>query len=135
MDLTIDVGATSAPGKPIKAVGVILSIPVYVFGLASALVLAGAYIADTWGGSYLIRTFVFARYSEVFTAWATFVIYLGIPLLVMACALFSGTEFWWAISLMTWFGCITVFYVFFCLAVVLFEMHACLEVMTVSRRI
>jgi hypothetical protein len=76
--LAIDIGATSkSPGDIPKAVGVILSLPVLVHGLASALVICGYYVADTWGGFYLVKTFVFVKYSNVTTAWLTFGVFLG----------------------------------------------------------
>jgi hypothetical protein len=124
-----------------------------VYGLASALVICGYYVADTWGGSYLVKNFVFEKYSAVFTAWLTFTVFLGkthntdlrhqqqtitlttcflfaaIPLVVMIIVLFAGSDDWWSITALVWFSCVCVFYVIFCVATVAFEMHACLEVM------
>ena len=77
-DLAIDIGATSKSAGDIPhAIGIILSLPVFVLGLASALVICGYYVADTWGGSYLIKNFVFEKYNAVFTAWLTFIVFLG----------------------------------------------------------
>jgi hypothetical protein len=77
-DLAIDIGATSKSAGDIPhAIGIILSFPVFVHGLASALVICGYYVADTWGGFYLVKNFVFGKYSAVFTAWLTFIVFLG----------------------------------------------------------
>jgi hypothetical protein len=50
---------------------------VFVHGLASALVICGYYVADAWGGFYLVKNFVFEKYSVVTTAWLTFSVFLG----------------------------------------------------------
>jgi hypothetical protein len=77
-DLAINMGATSkSSGDISQAVGVFLSLPVFVHGLASALVICGYYVADAWGGFYLVKNFVFEKYSVVTTAWLTFSVFLG----------------------------------------------------------
>lgn len=127
-DLTIQVGATSNQGATVgEALGTILSLPMYIHGLASSLVLAGHYAMDTWSGFPLFKNFVFGRWSIVTTSWMTFVFFLGLPLFIMTVCLFIGTDDWWSITALSWFSFIGFFYVFFSLTVVYFELHACLE--------
>jgi len=127
-DLTIQVGATSKQAATVgEALGTILSLPVYIHGLASALVIAGHYTIDTWGGFLLIKNFVFGNWSAVVTSWLTFSFFLGIPLSIMAVCLLLGTDDWWSITALSWFSFVGAFYVFFCMTVIYFEVNACLE--------
>ena len=126
-DLTIQVGATSKQGAEVgEAIGTILSLPMYIHGLASALVLAGHYAMDTWGGFPLFKNFVFGNWSIVTTSWITFFFFLGLPLFIMAICLFIQTDDWWSITALSWFSLIAIFYVVFCMTVVYFEINACL---------
>lgn len=128
-DLTIQVGATSKQAADVgQALGTILSLPIYIHGLASALVIAGHYAIDTWGGFHLIKNFVFGNWSIVVTSWLTFSFFLGIPLFIMAVCLLVGTDDWWAITSLSWFSFVAAFYVFFAMTVVIFEVNACLEI-------
>jgi hypothetical protein len=62
-DLTIEVGLTSKGDiHPFEAVGCILALPLYVVGLASSLVIAGAFVVDTWKGTYFYYTCISLRF-------------------------------------------------------------------------
>ena len=128
-DVTIEMGATSKQSANVeKAIGAIFSIPVFVFGLASALVIAGHYVIDTWAGHPLVKSFVFGGISEVTTAWITFFFFLGCPLLVMCITTLAGLENWWEITALMWFSFVGLFYLFFAATVCFFEVRACLEI-------
>jgi hypothetical protein len=130
LDLTIEVGVTSKSDVKIdRAIGTILALPVYVHGLASALVIATHYVKDTWNGHTLVKRFVFGRFNGVLTEWVSFAVFLGFPLLVMAGSLVSGSDSWWEITALTWFACVTAFYILFAITIVWFENRACLDIM------
>jgi len=130
IDLTVECGATNKSDVNVsRAIGVLLSLPVYVRGLASALVIAGHYVKDTWNGHPLVKRFVFGSFNGVLTEWISFFIFLGIPVLVMAGALFSGYDYWWSITSLTWFSCVFAFYLIFAATIVWFENRACLDIM------
>lgn len=130
LDLAIECGATSKSEVNVgAAAGVILSIPIFIFGFASALVIAGHYLLDTWKGHPLIKNFVFSSFHPILTEWIAFAVYLGVPLFVMGTTLLSKTSHWWEITSLVWFYCVFVFYVFFTVNVVWYETRACWEVM------
>jgi hypothetical protein len=96
LDLAITLGITSRNNPDIKAsIGVIFSFPAFVYGLASAMVIAGAFVVDTWKGHFLIRTFTFRGINSVVVEWIFFAAFLGLPLFVMACMMLSGNDNWW----------------------------------------
>lgn len=129
MDLVVNLGGTTGSNLAVgRAVGTILSLPLYVSGLASALIIAGHFIADTWAGMYLIKNLVFGGVRSVMAAWITFCFYLGFPLLVMGSSLLAGTPDWWSITAIFWFSSISVFYVLFAAIVIYVEVAACLEI-------
>jgi len=129
MDLAVYLGGTTGSDVAVgRAIGTLLSFPLYVFGLASALIIAFQFIADTWNGQYLLKTLVFGGFQAVVTEWVAFGFYLGFPLFVMGIGLLSGTPDWWSITAIFWFSSISVFYVLFAAVVIFYEIHACLEI-------
>lgn len=129
LDLAIEVGATSRQGANWgAALGVIFSIVPFVYGLASALVVAGAFIVDTWRGHTLIRNFTLRGMSTVVVEWIFFAFFLGLPLSMMAITLLAQLDNWWQITSLFWFSCVVGFYVLFAGNVIFYEMRACWEV-------
>mmetsp|Transcript_69394 Transcript_69394/g.103256 ORF Transcript_69394/g.103256 Transcript_69394/m.103256 type:complete len:1021 (+) Transcript_69394:57-3119(+) len=124
LGIVTELGLTSdAPANVSLAIGSILSLGCYVHGLSSTLVIAISFVSDTWGGHQLMRKMSPA--SNVTTDWIAFLVYIGIPLFVGACALFNGNDDWYQILLLTWFGCILFLSALYALAVVYFEIKAC----------
>lgn len=129
MDLAAYMGATTGSQLAIgRLIGTILSFPVFVHGLASALIIDGHFVADTWAGQYLMKTLVFGGIRSVLTAWITFSFYFGLPLLVMCICLLAGIENWWKITALFWFSSVAVFYMLFVAVIVFFEIKACIEI-------
>ena len=130
LDLALESGATTHQEEANwgKALGAILGFPALVYGFSSGLVLAGAYIADTCRGHYLIQNFTFRGIDPVTVEWMFFAFFLGLPVLVMSVTLLVGTDDWWAITLLFWFSCVLAFFVIFCAHVLLYEFRACWDV-------
>jgi lipase ATG15 len=129
LDLAIQAGATSKQEASWgKALGAILAFPGFVYGLSCALVIAGAYIMDTWRGHYLIRNFTFKSMAASTVEWTFFLFFLGLPLLVMCLTLLSRRDDWWEITILFWFSCVVAFYIIFAANVVFYEMQACWQV-------
>ena len=126
LDLAVAVGATSQQQTvdPAATLGCILSFPLYVYSLATALVMAGAFILDTWRGHLLVRNFTLRKLKVVTVEWLFFSFFLGMPIFVMACTLMIY-ENWWVITGLFWFSCIVLFYFMFTGSVVYFELTAC----------
>lgn len=107
--------------------GTILSIPIFVYGLASTLTMASEFVVDTWEGHAFFRTIL--RWSAVFIDWYSFVAFLGIPLCVMVYEMFKSEHFWERTAL-TWFACVTVTFALFCLGIFVFEIWGALELLS-----
>jgi len=130
LDLAIESGATSkGEAHWGNALGVILALPSFVHGCASAMVIAGSYIQDTIQGHYLIRNFAFRNVSPVIVEWIFFSFFLGLPMLVMCFSLLSRSDNWFTITLLFWFSCVLAFFVLFTVNVVWYELKACYEVL------
>lgn len=129
LDLAIESGVTSKGNVHVgTAVGVVLAFPMLVYGLASALVIAGSYIADTYNGHFLMRNFALRSIHAVVVEWMFFLFFLGFPIFILCCTLLSGTDAWWDITLMVWLFSVFAFFVIFCANVLLYEQKACWEV-------
>ena len=129
MDLAAYLGATTGNEVAVgRAVGTILSFPLFVHGLASALIIDGHFVSDTWAGHYLIKTLIFGGLRSVLSAWIAFGVYFGLPLLVMCICLFAGIQDFWKITALFWFAAVCVFYIVFVFVIIYFEIKACLEI-------
>ena len=129
LDLTIELGITTKGDLHIgTALGALLAFPLYVHGLACALVISVNYIEDTWAGHTLVKRFVFGRFNGVLTEWITFFVFLGVPVIVMIITLFAGIDNWWELTAISWFYCICFFYIVFAATIVGIENRACWEV-------
>ena len=107
--------------------GVIFSIPIFIYGLSSALTMASEFVMDTWEGHTFFRTIL--RWSSVFIDWYCFIAFLGIPICVMMYEMFVSEHFWERTAL-TWFACVTFTYCIFCLGVFVFEIWGALELLS-----
>uniref|UniRef100_A0A7S4VR19 Fungal lipase-type domain-containing protein n=1 Tax=Ditylum brightwellii TaxID=49249 RepID=A0A7S4VR19_9STRA len=122
--LVTELGLTSdMPAKYPLAVAVILSLPTFVNGCSTFLVIAFSFASDTWGGNELMK--YASPFSVVVTEWIAFFVYLGIPVLVGSFSLITSHDDWYQNMLLTWFGCILVFAAFYAVCVVYYEVRAC----------
>ena len=106
--------------------GSILSIPIFVYGLASALTMATEFVLDTWQGNQFFRSVL--KVSVVAIDWFYFLFYLGIPFTVMITQMFTN-DHWWEVTALTWFKCITFTFCIFCLVVFIIEIWGALELL------
>lgn len=128
VSLVMEGGLTSKQNLNIfHLLGAILSIPIFVYGLSSALTMATEFVIDTWRGHHFFRTIV--RANAVNVDWMAFALFLGIPLFVMIVSMFTS-DYWWEKTALTWFVCITISYFSFCLAVFLCEIYGALELLS-----
>lgn len=126
LDLAIEVGATDKKEANWgAALGVIFSFVPFVYGLASALVIAGAFIQDAWSGHYLIRNFTLRRFSMVAVEWMFFGAFLGLPLVIMCLMMLGGSDRWWEVASLAWFSCVLAFFTLFAANVIFYELRCC----------
>lgn len=125
-ELAIHAGGTSHSAlTPTAMIGILLSLPVVAYGLASCLVYSGSFVSDTWMGSPLLKRYSFSHFSEVLFQWVLFFAFIGLPLLVMCSSLFAKNFDWWTITLMTWFCSVACLYLLYTVSVAFFETQAC----------
>mmetsp|Transcript_22322 Transcript_22322/g.48510 ORF Transcript_22322/g.48510 Transcript_22322/m.48510 type:complete len:1008 (+) Transcript_22322:13-3036(+) len=113
--------------------GSVLSIPIFVYGLASALTMATEFVVDTWQGHSFFRSVL--RIPPVIIDWAAFLAFLGIPLSVMLFHMWTGdntsTETgWWESTAMVWFGSIAIAFAIFCFVVFVVEVWGAMELLS-----
>ena len=121
-DFAVASGFTELSGfQPLTGIGIFLSVPVYLMGLSDLLVFSSTYVVDTWKGHALWRQTIS---QTIFLEWFTFAGFLGVPLLVAGVSLFVGNEKWWELSLLTWFCCVLVFWFFYVMTCVWYEVRA-----------
>ena len=155
-EFTIASGFTAAQNlQGFHSVGMLLSFPVFIYGMATALVISGRksylipnkssllravlrphmiffvcltdFLLDTWNGHTLFKTFLFGRYSGVVTEWVAFFAFLGVPLFVMCIGLFTKSDRWWEWTGLTWFCSVLIFYIVFAIVCVYYETNGCID--------
>lgn len=131
LDLAITLGITDreSNAKWFAALGAIFAILPLIHGLASGMVLAGAFVKDTWTGHTLIKNFTLARLTPVTMEWVFFTFFLALPIFVMCCGMLAQSDEWWVIGGTFWVCSIAFFFVMFCVSVIYYETRACVEVM------
>eukprot|EP00522_Entomoneis_paludosa_P011926 CAMPEP_0172439516 /NCGR_PEP_ID=MMETSP1065-20121228/474_1 /TAXON_ID=265537 /ORGANISM="Amphiprora paludosa, Strain CCMP125" /LENGTH=969 /DNA_ID=CAMNT_0013188207 /DNA_START=79 /DNA_END=2988 /DNA_ORIENTATION=- len=113
--------------------GTVLSIPLFVYGLASALTMSTEFVADTWQGHSFFRSVL--RISPTIIDWYSFLAFMGLPLGVMLYYMWTGDStssesVWWEMTALTWFWCITISYAIFCFVVFAVEIMGALELLS-----
>ena len=128
LSMCIDSGLTSKSDFEFgQFFGSLLSLPLWIYGLASAMAIASSFITDTWNGSNFIRSIT--SWRSVHASWITFFVFLGVPLIVMITTLFVGSDEWWQITALVWFSFVFAFYCVFAVSAVVFEVRGSLELM------
>mmetsp|Transcript_13321 Transcript_13321/g.28260 ORF Transcript_13321/g.28260 Transcript_13321/m.28260 type:complete len:973 (+) Transcript_13321:182-3100(+) len=122
----VGLGGEGREAQPVAFVAVLLSLPMFVYGLAFAMTLMGIFVVDTFYGHPFLRSF---GMGAVMTDWLAFIMYLGIPILTVIITLLDKKDNWWEISLLTSFASILIFWCFFAACEFWFEIWACLELM------
>uniref|UniRef100_A0A7S2YHJ8 Fungal lipase-like domain-containing protein n=1 Tax=Entomoneis paludosa TaxID=265537 RepID=A0A7S2YHJ8_9STRA len=132
MDLVVDSGLTENAARPGKFLGTLLSLPVFLYGLSSAMALGSAFLSDVWSGHALLRqvgqssNMPEQKALQVLIAmeWIAFGTLLGIPLLTWIITLWARLDDWWRITLLTWFASVTVYYVGYSFGIMYYEVQA-----------
>ena len=107
--------------------GAVLSIPYFIYGLASTMTMASEFVMDTWNGHQFFRSIL--RWSAVFIDWFSFFAFLGIPLAVMIANMFTNEHFWEATAL-TWFYSAAISFCLFCFGIFVMEIWGALELLS-----
>lgn len=106
----------------------LLSLPLLVYSMASLVVFSVIFVGDTWNGHVTLRLLLPARVPQVFLEWYSFILYLGVPMLVLCIAAFAGADNTKEIGGLAWYICILISFLIFCALVFYNEMKLCLEI-------
>ena len=126
LDFSVASGATQLNAKLNvgECIGVILTIMVFIRGFSAALVIAGHFVLDTWGGHFLAKEFVFKRLSLVVVDWIFFIFFLFVPILVLCITMLMRLHNWWEVTALVWFFCVFTFFTIFAVNVLFYELKA-----------
>jgi hypothetical protein len=104
LDMAIQCGITSDDNTHLlSGIGVMLSVFPFIYGLSSAMVIAGVYVMDTARGHPLTRNFTFKRLKDTTVDWVYFIFFIGLPTVSLCVTLFMGEDDFWAITGLIWF--------------------------------
>jgi hypothetical protein len=97
--MAIQCGITSDDNTHLlSGIGVMLSVFPFIYGLSSAMVIAGVYVMDTARGHPLTRNFTFKRLKDTTVDWVYFIFFIGLPTVSLCVTLFMGEDDFWAIT-------------------------------------
>jgi len=136
-------------------VGILFSVPVFLFAMANMMTIAMAFIADTWNGQKLLKTLLSS--DNIFMDWLSTIVYAFVPFVVGASYLYSEADEWWDKTLISWyvlqncvkmlpnfkthsflffrhfrFLCVFIFYIFFGIFSIYNEIVGCLKLIRYS---
>mmetsp|Transcript_13632 Transcript_13632/g.27765 ORF Transcript_13632/g.27765 Transcript_13632/m.27765 type:complete len:1117 (-) Transcript_13632:64-3414(-) len=140
----------------IKIFSGLCSLPCFTVGLARASTLSWIFVKDCWNGLGLVKSVLvgggvgnmighvgdgFEKYtkrvgkesvrkavkSAVVVEWGAFLVFWGIPLLVLCFSLLSGTDRWWNVTASIWVVTVFVCSALFGIIVTYFEISVALE--------
>jgi len=116
-------------------IATILSLPLFVYSLASLMIYSVVFVADVWRGHDTFRLLlpkgrrdgVSSTVSSTVLEWYQFIMYLGIPLLVFIIASFSKSNETGRIAGLTWYFCMLISFFLFCGVVFVNEIKLCID--------
>ena len=91
-------------GHTAAVVGSLFSIPIFMFGMASIMVLGWLFVKETWHGHKNIKNMIIL--SPTLVEWINFIVFLGIPILALTITLFQQLTNWWEVSALVWVTCV-----------------------------
>ena len=105
--------------------GVIASVPLHLYAMASILAMGVTVIQDTWSGNPLFQQLL-GFSDDVLMEFICVVIFLFIPGTTAAITLMASMDDWWEVTAYTWVICVLLFMVVFAFLVVVNEIRICL---------
>ena len=105
--------------------GVIASVPLHLYAMASILAMGLAVVQDTWGGNPLFQQLL-GFSNDVLMEFICVVIFLFTPGITAASTLMASMDDWWEVTAFTWIVCVLLFMAVFAFFVVLNEVRICM---------
>jgi hypothetical protein len=114
-----------------RMLATLFSLPLFLYSLGSLMVLATAFVGDTWGGHGLYAMMLNFK-SNLTVEWFCFAVYIVIPFLTMMITLFVAVQNWWEISCLVWIGSIFLVFVCFSALVIYHELKLCYDLVRIQ---
>lgn len=125
LNLPASVGLTSGSKLNIgELMGPLLSIPTFVYGMASMMSLGSIFVTDTWGGNHFLRSLI--GLPGAVTEILYFMMFLFIPALSFIYYVFTRDDYPWKDTCIIWFWCAEISFAVFALSVIYREVTTCL---------
>jgi len=105
-----------------KAFGAILSVPVFVYALSSAVTLAAGLVLDAWDGFLFLE--LIGWWPRLINEWFSILVVFFVPVLAMSIALLVQDDDWWRIGLLALFSGTAGVYLVYASAVLFYEVQA-----------
>lgn len=127
LNLLVTGGGTDDPTDldPLKFVGTLLSIPLFVYGLVYLMSYCTTFAVDTFQGQKMFRACL--HLPPVVMEWIALLVFVGIPFLACGIALALKNDNWWKITAITWLTTVLIVFLIFCLAVFIRELQFCMD--------
>ena len=111
-------------------IAVILSVPLFLYGMASLMSLGGTFMGDVFRGNPLFRQIV-GGLKPIIMESICLAVFVVIPGLTAAISLLSKSDVWWEVTAWTWITCDLIFFFAFCLFVVRCEIKTTYELLKI----
>ena len=134
-----DVGGDSSSNYPqhddiVSILCALLSLPGFVFGFASIMAFASAFICDNWRSNRVIQAVGGRDYSSskstsamILSQWLSFSIFILVPAITAAVSLLLGLEGWWTYTLLVWYSTVFAYFAYYASIIIQYEVKTCLD--------
>ena len=93
--------------------------------MSQIMVIATAFVNDTWHGSKFMKTFL--NWKITLVDWCSFLVFIGIPLFIATISLCTGVGHWWLITSISWLILVLASYLIFAACVICTEIYGCIQ--------
>ena len=129
IDLAIEVGATElTEANPSRFVGILFSVPVFIYGLSMFMTIATSFVTDTWYGHPFLRTF--GNWSSASADWISVLFFLMVPIFAFIVTLMQRRDDWWEVSTLTWFVSVLIYLFLFVACVIFYQVKVALQLVS-----
>ena len=112
----------------------LLSLPGFVFGFASIMTFASAFVCDNWRSNRVVRAVGGRDYSSskstsamIFSQWVSFAVFVLVPTTTAATYLLLGLEGCWTFTLLVWYSTIFAYFAYYASVIIQYEVKTCLD--------
>ncbi|KAL7540552.1 hypothetical protein ACHAXR_010204 [Thalassiosira sp. AJA248-18] len=105
----------------------VLALPLLVYSMSSLMIFCLIFVGDTWNGHVMFRLLLPTQVPRLYLEWYSFILYMGVPMLILCIAAFVGADNTKEIGGLAWYCCILISFLIFCALVFYNEVKLCLD--------